>query len=50
MDLARLIAHRLDRGQRPCSAETGAYCQARRRLPERFFSAVACSVSRAVAA
>ena len=26
--VARLIAHRLSRGQRPCSAETGAYCQA----------------------
>ena len=28
--VARLIAHRLSRGQSPCSAETGAYCQARR--------------------
>ena len=46
--VARLIAHRLGRGQRPCSAETGAYCQARQRLPERFFSAVACSVGRAL--
>jgi hypothetical protein len=32
--VARLIAHRLTRGQRPCSAETGAYCQSRKRLPE----------------
>src|SRR5204862_828146 len=39
--VARLVAHRLARGQRPCSAATGAYCQARRRLPEAFFSAVA---------
>jgi Transposase DDE domain len=39
--VARLIAHRLSRGQRPCSAETGAYCQARKRLPEEFFSDVA---------
>ena len=39
--VARLIAHRLSQGQRPCSAETGAYCQARKRLPEKFFSAVA---------
>jgi hypothetical protein len=39
--VARLIAHRLSRGQRPCSAETGAYCQARKRLPEEFFSKVA---------
>src|ERR1700730_3016687 len=35
--VARLIAHRLSRGQNPCSAETGAYCQARKRLPESLF-------------
>ena len=46
--VARLIAHRLSRGQRPCSAETGAYCQARRRVPETFFADVACSVGRAL--
>jgi hypothetical protein len=39
--VARLIAHRVSRGQRPCSAETGAYCQARKRLPEEFFASVA---------
>jgi hypothetical protein len=39
--VARLIAHRLARGQKPCSARTGAYCQARKRLPEAFFSALA---------
>jgi hypothetical protein len=39
--VARLIAHRLSRGQRPCSAETGAYCQARKRLPEEFFAETA---------
>jgi len=44
--VARLIAHRLTRGQRACSAATGAYCQARQRLPEEFFSGVACSVGR----
>jgi len=44
--VARLIAHRLTQGQRPCSAQTGAYCQARRRLPESFFADVACSVGR----
>jgi Transposase DDE domain len=44
--VARLLAHRLARGQRPCSAQTGAYCQARKRLPEEFFSSVACSVGR----
>src|SRR5262249_48830370 len=46
--VARLIAHRLVRGQRPCSARTGAYCQARQRLPEAFFASVACSVGRAL--
>jgi hypothetical protein len=46
--VARLIAHRLARGQRPCSAQTGAYCQARKRLPESFFADVARSVGRAL--
>lgn len=44
--VARLNAHRLARGQRPCSARTGAYCRARGRLPEAFLSAAACSVGR----
>ena len=39
--VARLIAHRISHGQRPCSSETGAYCQARKRLPEKFFSEAA---------
>jgi hypothetical protein len=39
--VARLIAHRVSRGRRPCSAETGAYCQARKRLPEKFYAEVA---------
>lgn len=46
--VARLIAHRASRGQSPCSAETGAYCQARKRLPEKFFSTVSCLVGRAL--
>src|SRR5215471_13750492 len=46
--VARLIAHRLARGQAPCSPRTGAYCQARQRLPESFFADVACSVGRAL--
>src|SRR5262245_53845922 len=46
--VARLIAHRLARGQRPCSAQTGAYGQARQRRPERFFAAVACTVGHAL--
>src|SRR3954468_11950812 len=39
--VARLNAHRVARGQKPCSAHTGAYCQARKRLPEAFFSGIA---------
>ena len=39
--VSRLVAHRVSRGQRACSSETGAYCQARKRLPEKFFSDVA---------
>ena len=44
--VARLIAHRLAHGQSECSARTGGYCRARRRLSEKFFSAVACHVGR----
>jgi hypothetical protein len=44
--VARLVAHRASRGQKPCSCKTGAYCQARKRLPERFFSSVARLVGR----
>jgi hypothetical protein len=32
--VARLIAWRLACGQKPCSADTGAYCSARERIPE----------------
>jgi len=46
--VARLLAHRLARGQGPCSARTGAYCQARKRLPESFFADVAGSVGRSL--
>ena len=46
--VARLNAHRVARGQEPCSARTGAYCRARQRLSEGFFSAVACSVGRSL--
>lgn len=46
--VARLLAHRLSQGQSPCSAETGAYCQARKRLPEAFFSEVARQTGRAL--
>jgi len=44
--VARLISHRISRGQEACSSLTGAYCQARSRLPEKFFSIVTCLVGR----
>src|SRR5215218_7946055 len=44
--VARLNAHRVARGRPPCSARTGAYCRARKRLPEAFFSTAACAVGR----
>ncbi|WP_145427671.1 hypothetical protein [Symmachiella dynata] len=46
--VARLVAYRVSQGQLPCSAETGAYCQARKRLPEKFFSEVARQTGRAL--
>lgn len=39
--VARLIAHRVSEGRRSCSPDTGAYCQARKRLPETLFSETA---------
>jgi hypothetical protein len=44
--VARLIAHRAAEGLPPCSSDTGGYRQARGRLPERFFAAVARLVGR----
>jgi hypothetical protein len=46
--VARLNAHRATGGQRPCSARTGAYCQARQRLPEGFVADVARGTGRAL--
>src|SRR3954471_15545029 len=46
--VARLIAHRVAGGQSPCSARTGAYCRARKRLPEAFFSETALRTGRAL--
>src|SRR5689334_13174332 len=46
--VARLIAYRVAQGQEPCSAQTGAYCQARKRLPEAFFSETALRTGRAL--
>ena len=39
--VARFVAHRISRSERACSSHTGAYCQARKRLPEKFFAHVA---------
>lgn len=39
--VARLNAHRVSLGASPGSAAAGGYCQARKRLPERFFAAIA---------
>ena len=46
--VARLMAHRVSRGESGCSPETGAYCQARKRLPEAFFAEVARRTGRAL--
>jgi hypothetical protein len=48
--VARLIAHRMARGQSPCSAATGAYRQVRKRLPEAFFADVARQTGRGLEA
>ena len=47
--VARLIAHRVSQGQVPCSSKTGAYCQARKRLPEKFLATIARTVGRKLA-
>ena len=47
--VARFIAHRISLGQSACSAKTSAYCQARKRLPEEFFSRVARLVGKTLA-
>ena len=46
--VARLLAQRQAQGLPPCSAETGAYCLARQRLPEPVLSHLACTVGRNV--
>ena len=38
--VARVISNRVSHGESPCSSETGSYCLARKRLPEKFFSEV----------
>jgi putative transposase len=46
--VAQLIAWLLSGGQRPCSADTGAYCTARDRLPEEACSQLARDTGREV--
>ena len=46
--VARLITHRLSHGEAACSEETSAYCQARKRLPEKFFADVALQTGQAL--
>ncbi|HBE68476.1 MAG TPA: IS4 family transposase [Planctomycetaceae bacterium] len=46
--VARFLAHRVSRGETRCSSRTGAYCQARKRLPEQFFSTIARLVGKAL--
>lgn len=46
--VARLNADRAARGLRPCSPRTGAYCQARGRLPERLVADLARQTGRAL--
>ena len=36
--VASLVARRISNGDSPCSSQTGAYCRARKRLPEAFFT------------
>ena len=44
--VARLIADRVANGLSRCSSATGAYCQARKRLPEKFISTIAYGTGR----
>jgi hypothetical protein len=46
--VARCNAHRVSRGLGACSSRTCAYCQARKRLPVKFFSAVTRLVGRSL--
>ena len=42
--VARLVVQRVAHGRSACSSRTGAYCQARKKLPEQFFATIACGV------
>jgi hypothetical protein len=47
--VARLLAYRSGRGLRPCSPDTGAYCKARGRLPEKLLQELTRDSGRRVA-
>jgi len=47
--LARIQAHRAQLGLRPMSADTGGYCKARQRLPERLLSTLCLRTGAALA-
>jgi hypothetical protein len=47
--VAQLVAWLLASGRRPCSADTGAYCTARDRLPEEVCRQLSCDTGRQVA-
>jgi hypothetical protein len=44
--VARVVVLLVALGRQPCAAGTGAYCQARAKLPERFWQRLACDVGR----
>jgi hypothetical protein len=46
--VARFNAYRLSQGERACSFKTGAYCQARKRLPLDFVANMARSIGRSL--
>jgi hypothetical protein len=46
--VARIIVLRVALGLRPCAEETGAYCKARAKLPERFLQRLAVDVGQQV--
>ncbi|MEM8732775.1 MAG: IS4 family transposase [Planctomycetota bacterium] len=44
--VARFVVQRVAQGHASCSSRTGAYCQARKKLPEEFFSTIARGVGK----
>lgn len=44
--VARVLVHRVERRQKPCSANTASYCEARQKLPEAVYSQLTRSTGR----